>query len=108
VRPSDFYFLLVPPPAGLGTFLAQHEWLTVILVVAVLTVLGIVGRFSNVIIKEIKEKTYWDWREEREKFLDSQLEHEERRRVRRLEGKQRRRELKRQSPSWWDQLSLFR
>lgn len=108
VRPGDFYFLLVPPPAGLGAFLAQHEWLTVILVVAVLTVLGVVVRFLNVIIKEIKEKTYWTWREEREKFLDSQLEHDERRRVRRLEGKHQRRELKRQSPSWRDQLSLFR
>lgn len=108
VRPGDLYFLLIPPPAGLGAFFAQHEWLAVILVVAFLTGVGIFARFSNVIVKEIKEKGYWGWREEREKFLDDQVMHDESRRMRRLEGEQRRRELKRQSPSWWDQLRLFR
>jgi len=108
VRPGDLYFLLVPPPAGLGAFLAQHEWLTVVLAVALLTVLGVFVRFSNVIVKEIEKKTYWGWREEREKFLDRQVEHDEGRRMRRLEGGHRRRELKHQSPSWWDQLRLFR
>jgi len=108
VRPSDLYFLLIPPPAALGTFFAQYEWLTVILVMACLTALGVFVRFSSVIIKEIEEKTYWGWREEREKFRDDQVAHDESRRMRRLEGEQRRRELKRQSPSWWDQLRLFR
>ena len=108
VRPSDLYFLLIPPPAGLGSFLAQHEWLTVVLVVTLLTLLGIFVRFSNVIIKEIETRTYWGWREEREKFLDSQVMHDESRRTHKLEGERRRRELKRQSPSWWDQLRLFR
>jgi hypothetical protein len=107
VRPGDLYFLLIPPPAGLGAFLAHHEWLTVILVVASLAVLGVFVRFSNVIVKEIAKDSYWVWREEREKFLDSQVEHDERRRMRRLEGGHRRRELK-QSSSWWDQLRLFR
>ena len=108
VRPGDLYFLLVPSPAGLGTFLAQHEWLAVILVVTVLTALGVFVRFFNVIIREVEAKTYWTWREEREKFLDRQVEHDEGRRMRRLEGGHRRRELKHQSPSWWDQLRLFR
>lgn len=108
VQPGDLYFFLIPPPAGLGAFLAQHEWLTVIFVVAALTAVGIVVRFSNVIVREIEKKTYWGWREEREEFLDSRVVHDEGRRMRRLEGEQRRRELKRQSPSWWDQLRLFR
>jgi hypothetical protein len=108
VRPGDLYFLLVPPPAALGAFLARHEWLTVVLVVASLAALGILVRFANVLIKEIKEKGFWAWREEREKFRDDQVEHDEGRRLRRLEGKQRRRELEHQSPSWWDQLRLFR
>ena len=108
MRPGDPYFLLVPPPAGVGAFLAQHHWLTVILVVTLLTLLGIFVRFSNVVLSEIKEKTLWVWREDREKFRDSQVEHHENRRLRRLEGEQRRSELKRQSPSWWHQLRLFR
>ena len=108
VRLGDLYFLLIPPPAGLGALLAQHEWLAVLLVVTLLTVLGVFVRFSNVIIKEVDKDGYWGWREEREKFLSSQVTHDESRRTRRLEGKQRRRDLKRQNSSWWDQLSLFR
>lgn len=108
VRLGDLYFLLIPPPAGLGALLAQHEWLAVLLVVTLLTVLGVFVRFSNVIIKEVDKDGYWVWREEREKFLSSQVTHDESRRTRRLEGKQRRRDLKCQNSSWWDQLSLFR
>ena len=108
VRLGDLYFLLIPPPAGLGTFLAQHEWLTVLLVVTLLTLLGVFVRFSKVIIKEIEKETYWGWREKREEFLNNQVTHDESRRLRRLEGEQRRRDLKHQSSSWWDQLRLFR
>lgn len=71
-------------------------------------VLGVFVRFSNVIIKEIEGKTYWGWREEREQFLDSQAMHDEGRRMLKLEGEQRRRDLKHQNSSWWDQLRLFR
>jgi hypothetical protein len=52
VRPGDLYFLLIPLPFGLGTFLAQHEWLTVIFVAMLLTMLGVLVRFANVIVKE--------------------------------------------------------
>jgi hypothetical protein len=108
VRPGDLYFLLVPPPAGLGTFLAQRHWLAVIFVAAALTMLGLVVRFANVLLREFGEKGYWGWREEREKFLNSQVVHDESRRLRRLEGERRRREFKHERSSWWDQLRLFR
>lgn len=108
MRPGDFYFLLVPPPAGVADFLAQHQWLTVILIVTALTLLGILVRLSNIILNEIKHDTLWEWLEKREQARDSHVMHDENRRLRRLEGEQRRRDLKRQSPSWWDQLRLFR
>lgn len=108
MRPGDLYFLLVPPPAGVGAFIAQHEWLTVILVVGAFAVLGVFVRFSNLILGEMKEKTYYAFREEREQFLDRQLDRREGRRMRKLEAEQQRREFKRRRPSWWDQLRLFR
>ena len=108
MRPGELYFLTIPPPAGVGAFLAQHEWLAAILVVAALTALGLLARLCNVLIKEIRDDGYWDWRERREQFRDSQVVHDEGRRMVRLEGEQRRRELKNQSSSWWDQLRLFR
>ncbi len=108
VRPGDLYFLLVPPPAALGTFLAQHQWLVVVAVATVLTLLGVFVRFASVLIKEIANDGFWHWREKREEFLDSQVVHDESRRMRRLEGEQRRRELKRRTPPWWNQLKLFR
>lgn len=108
MRLGDLCFLLIPPPVGLGAFLAQHEWIAVILVAAALTMLGLLVRFANIIFREFAEKGYWSWREERENFLDSQVVHDESRRMRKLEGERRRREFKHESPSWWDQLKLFR
>ena len=100
--------LFVVIAIGVVAFFAQHEWLVVVLVVVVLAVLGVFVRFANVLIREIEKKTYWDWREERERFLDSRVIHREGRQMRSLEGEQQRREYKRRGQSWWDQLKLFR
>jgi hypothetical protein len=108
MRPGELYFLLVPSPLGLGALFTQHDWLAATLVVAVLMALGILVRFANVLIGEVKEKGYYEQRERREEFLDSQAVHEQKRRRIKLEGEQQRRDLKRRSSSWWDQLRLFR
>jgi hypothetical protein len=108
MRPGDLYFFTVPPPASLAAYITQHEWLAVVLVAAALTALGLFARFANVVIREIEDKSLWGWREEREKFLDSQVVHDQGRRRRKLEGDQQRGEIKRRRSSWWDQLRLFR
>jgi hypothetical protein len=108
MRPGDLYFLVIPPPAAVATFLAQHQWLAVIVVAAVLAILGVFVRFCNVLISEIRRKGSWEWRKEREDFLDLHVDREQSRRTRKLEGEQQRREMKRRNPSLWDQLKLFR
>jgi hypothetical protein len=102
MRLGDLCFLLVPSPLGLGTFFTQHNWLAATFVMGVLTVLGLFARFAHVLIGEIKEKGYWDWRERGEAFRDSQVDHDQKRRKTKLEGEQQRRELKRDGSSWWD------
>jgi membrane protein required for beta-lactamase induction len=116
MRPSDIYFCLVPPPAGIGALLAQRDWLTVLAVAVSLTLLGVAIRVLNAWLDEVKEKGGWrNWRTEgyavvetRERTRTASLRAEEERSMIKLEGKQRRREYRRRSPSWRDQESLFR
>jgi hypothetical protein len=116
MRPGEIYYLLVPPPAAVGTFIAEHEWLASILVLASLTVLGACIRLLNAFLKDVtRAGGYTAWQkerytrvEERETARDTELRREESRRMIKLEGKQQRREFKRRMSSWTDQLSLFR
>ena len=102
MRPGELYFFLVPPPAGLGAFFAQHEWLTAILAAVVLTFLGILVRVVNFLIRDVERAggvTGWQKERyaavpERETARTTAVRAEEDRRIIELEGKQQRRELK--------------
>jgi len=116
MRPSEIYFLLVPPPAAVVTFIARHEWLAVILVLVTLTLLGSFIRILNSFLKDVlRAGGYTAWQkeryaavEEREVSRDSEVRHEEGRKLIKLEAKQQRNEVKRRAASWADQQSLFR
>lgn len=116
MRPGEIYFLLVPPPAAVGTFIARHEWLAAILVLVTLTLLGAFIRILNAFLKEVvRAGGYTAWQkeryaavEEREAARDTEARHVEKRKMIKLEGKQQRREFRHRMSSWAGQLSLFR
>lgn len=102
MRPGELYFLLVPPPAGVGAFLAQHEWLAAILAAGALTFLGILIRIVNFAIRDLDRAgglTGWQKERyaavpERETARTTAVRAEEDRRMIELEAKQQRREFK--------------
>lgn len=116
MRPGEIYFLLVPPPAAVGTFIAEHEWLASILVLASLTALGAGIRLLNAFLRDVtRAGGYTAWQkeryaavEERETARDTERRREEGRKMIKLQARQERREFKRRMSSWTDQLSLFR
>jgi hypothetical protein len=105
MRPGDLYFLLVPPPAGVGAFLTQRGWVAAIVVATVVTLLGVLIRVVNFFIGDAKRAGgYTAWQKERygavperEMARDTELRGEEGRRMIKLEGKQQRREFKRRN-----------
>lgn len=115
MRPGDFYFFLVPPPAGLGAFLAQHKLAAAIAVAVTLTLLGATIRVLHAFLMDVKRAGgYTAWQKERyaavperETARDTELRRREGRKMVKLEGREQRREFRRRT-SPWGQLSLFR
>jgi hypothetical protein len=116
MRPADLYFFLVPPPAGVGAFLAEQGWFAAIAAAVVVTALGLAVRVVNFLIRDAERAGgVTGWQKERDAAVpdreiarDSALRGRERRRMIELEGKQERRDYKRrESTSPADQLRFW-
>lgn len=107
MRPGDVLWW-VPSSASSVAFFLQQEWLTAVLVGAVL------GLFTAFIRDVRREKGFWKWfrggiktADEVEEFLDRRTVRVNARRMQKMEGRQQRREYKERHASDADQMKLF-
>jgi hypothetical protein len=107
-RPGDLLWL-VPPPAGSAALFLQEKWIEGL---AAGVLLGLLTAFVHDVHRR---GGFWKWvqrgidtADKFEEFLNRRAERVGKRRRQRAEDENELRDLERRSPSWWDQLRLFR